>query len=71
MVRPCSTSLRGLLAELRSVSLRGQVVGRYYSPRTIQLDASTVGTVYVQGPQNPETEGVHFLTLPLAALSPP
>ena len=53
------------------MSLRVQVVGRYYSPRTIQLDASTVGTVYVQGPQNPETEGVHFLTLPLAALSPP
>jgi hypothetical protein len=25
-----------------------QVVGRYYSPRTVQLDGETLGTVFVQ-----------------------
>jgi hypothetical protein len=51
-----------------TVMAETMVLGRYYSPRTVQLDSETLGTVYVQGPQNPETEGVHFVKLPLMAL---
>ena len=44
------------------------VVGRYFSPRTVQLDAEHLGTVFVQGPQT-AMEGVSFVKVPLASIS--
>ena len=43
------------------------VVGRYYSPRTAQVDGGHVGTVFMRGPQA-AMEGVCFVKVPLAAL---
>ena len=43
------------------------VVGRYYSPRTVQLDDGHVGTTYCRGPQG-AMDGVYFVKVPLALL---
>ena len=43
------------------------IVGRYYQPKTVQLDEQTLGTVFFRGPQT-EIEGIFFLKFPLAML---
>jgi hypothetical protein len=55
---------------LRTVTVLPElmVVGRYFSPRTIELGGGDVGTVFVQGDQA-AMEGVGFLRVPLAALA--
>ena len=43
------------------------IVGRYYQPKTLQLDDDTLGTVFFRGPQT-EMEGIFFVKFPLAML---
>lgn len=43
------------------------IVGRYYQPKTLQLDDDTLGTVFIRGPQT-EMEGIFFVKVPLAML---
>jgi hypothetical protein len=44
------------------------IVGRYYQPKTIQLDDDTLGTVFIKGPQS-TMEGIFFVKVPLAMLT--
>lgn len=43
------------------------IIGRYYQPKTVQLDDETLGTVFFRGPQT-EMEGIFFVKFPLAML---
>jgi hypothetical protein len=43
------------------------IVGRYYQPKTVQLQDGDIGTIFMKGPQG-KTDGVFFLRVPLAAI---
>ena len=43
------------------------IVGRYYQPKTLQLDDDPLATVFFKGPQE-EMEGIYFVKVPLASL---
>lgn len=44
-----------------------ECVGRWYSPRTVQIDDKWLGTCFVRGPQA-TMEGVFFVKVPLRSL---
>lgn len=43
------------------------IVGRYYQPKTVQLQDGDIGTIFMKGPQG-KMDGVFFLRVPLAAI---
>lgn len=43
------------------------IVGRYYQPKTLQLDDDTIATVFFKGPQA-EMEGIFFVKVPIKTL---
>jgi hypothetical protein len=43
------------------------VVGRYYQPKTVQLQDGDIGTIFCKGPQG-NMDGVFFLRVPLATV---
>ena len=51
----------------RAAAADTMIVGRYYQPKTLQLDDDTLGTVFFRGPQT-EMEGIFFVKFPLAML---